>query len=394
MAQALSDGVIRKLPAPAKGNRIIYDAKVTGFGVRITAAGAKSFVLNYRTKLGRERRYTIGTFPDWKTGAARVEATELKKQIDRGLDPLGDIHAGRRASSMADLCDRFCADFLPRKRPSTQKSYQQIIEAEIRPALGTLKVAEVDFSRVDRLHRAISKRAPYRANRTIALLSCMFSMAMKWKLCSNNPVKGIERNQEHKRRRYLSADELGRLTTALANARDQQSADIVRLLLLTGARRGEVLTAEWSHIDLDTGTWRKPAATTKTNTEHEIPLSQAARVLLTNLRQRSPKDATWLFPAKDGGHRKDIKDTWAGICRDAGIKARAHDLRHTYASTLASAGQSLPIIGALLGHTTPATTQRYSHLFDDPLRKAADQAGAILSGTPSAEIVPLKGARR
>ena len=106
--------------------------------------------------------------------------------------------------------------------------------------------------------------------------------------------------------------------------------------------------------------------------------SQAARVLPRIRRERSPKDATWLFPAKDGGHRKDIKDTWAGICRDAGIKARAHDLRHTYASTLASAGQNLPIIGALLGHTTPATTQRYSHLFDDPLRKAADQAGAIL----------------
>ena len=165
------------------------------------------------------------------------------------------------------------------------------------------------------------------------------------------------------------------------------------MLLLTGARRGEVLAAKWDDINLDAGTWRKPGSATKQKTEHEVPLSAAARALLKNLQERSAPKAVWLFPARDG-HRKDIKDSWATICRAANIKgARAHDLRHTYASVLASAGQGLPIIGALLGHATPVTTARYAHLFDDPLRKAAEQAGAILSGQPSAEIVPLKGGR-
>jgi integrase len=175
-----------------------------------------------------------------------------------------------------DLCDRFIADYVPRKRPSTQKSYRQKIEAEIRPALGRLKVAEVVFADVDGLHRTISKRGrPYRANRCIALLSRMFSLAIRWGMRTDNPCKGIERNQEHKRRRYLSAEELARLTLALAEHKDRQSADIIRLLLLTGARRGEVLAARWADIDLSAGVWSKPAAATKQKTAHHVPLSAA-----------------------------------------------------------------------------------------------------------------------
>jgi integrase len=373
MSQRLADGVVKTLPAPKSGSQITYDTEVKGFGARITAAGARSFILNYRTRIGRERRYTIGNFPDWKTAAARAEAAELKKRIDRGGDPLGDIHDGRKAPTVGDLCDRFVAEYLPRKRPSTQKSYQQQIEGEIRPALGRLKVAEVVFTDVDGLHRAISKRALYRANRCVALLSRMFSMSIRWGLRTDNPCRGIERNQEFKRRRYLSAEELGRLTIALASCKDQQSADIIRMLLLTGARRGEVLAATWDDINLVAGTWSKPAATTKQKSEHQVPLSAAARALLTGLRRRLPAGAKWLFPVSDGGHRKDVKDAWAAICGAATIKnARVHDLRHTYASVLASTGQSLPIIGALLGHTTPSTTARYAHLFDDPLRLATE----------------------
>ena len=169
MSQRLADGVVKTLPAPKSGSQITYDTEVKGFGARITAAGARSFILNYRTRLGRERRYTIGNFPDWKTAAARAEAAELKKQIDRGGDPLGDVHAGRKAPTIADLCDRFVAEYLPRKRPSTQKSYLQQIEGEIRPALGRLKVAEVVFTDVEPFaSRHQQAKRLYRANRCIA----------------------------------------------------------------------------------------------------------------------------------------------------------------------------------------------------------------------------------
>jgi integrase len=151
------------------------------------------------------------------------------------------------------------------------------------------------------------------------------------------------------------------------------------------------MQARWDDIDLDTGTWNKPGATTKQKTVHSIPLSEAARRLLLDLRNRAPADSEWVFPAaRGGGPRRDVKDAWAAACRAAGIKgARVHDLRHSYASVLASAGLSLPVIGALLGHSTPVTTARYTHLFDDPLRAATERASAIITGAPAAAVVPL-----
>jgi integrase len=390
MASKLTDAVIKALPAPAKGSRIFYDEAVKGFGIRVTANGARAFVLNYRTRLGRERRYTIGTFPDWKTSPARTEAIDLKKRIDQGADPLGEIKAGRSAPTVADLCDRFIVEYLPRKRAATQKAYSQQIAADIRPVLGRLKVAEVSFADVDALHRSISKRGPYRANRGVAVLSRMFAMAIKWHMRTDNPCRGVERNPEHQRRRYLSADELTRLATALDGA-DQQVADIIRLLLLTGARRGETLQARWTDINLTTGTWSKPAGSTKQGTAHTVPLSEAARRLLLEVQARAA-GSEWVFPGADLSQpRRSIHSAWLRICKSASIDgAHVHDLRHTYASVLASAGLSLPVIGALLGHTTPTTTARYAHLFDDPLRAAAERAGAIITGKPAAKVVSLK----
>jgi integrase len=384
------------LPIPAVGKKIAYDSRVAGFGCCAYASGARTFILNYRTRGRRERRITIGSFPDWNTTAARSEAAELKKTIDRGGDPLADVKATRGAPTVGELCDRFLKEYLPRKRPSTQHAYRLQIENEVRPALGRMKVAEVTFADTDGLHRKINARGtPYRANRVIALLQRMFAMAIKWQWRTDNPCRGIERNQEHKRRRYLTADELARLTKALAEHRDQQAANIIRLLLLTGARRGEVLAARWADFAAGFQTWSKPGAATKQKTEHQVPLSAPARQLLAELRPQVPADVEWVFPANGGGrHRGGVKDAWRSLCDAADIQgARVHDLRHTYASILASAGHGLKIIGELLGHTQPGTTDRYAHLFADPLRVATEQAGAILSGKPSAEIVPLKGTR-
>src|SRR5262245_57995394 len=230
VAEKLTDRAVKGLLPPQRGNRIHYDADVKGFGVRVTAAGGKAFVLNYRRKAdGLERRWTIGSFPDWTTGAAREEAKRLKRDIDGGADPVGSYRSGRAAPTVADLCERFVAEYLPRKRPSTQKEYRLQIASDIVPRLGRLRVANVTFSDIDALHRGITARAPYRANRVVALLSRMFSMAIRWQWRTDNPCKGIERNQEHKRRRYLSADELARLIAVLDEYKDRQSADIIRL---------------------------------------------------------------------------------------------------------------------------------------------------------------------
>jgi integrase len=162
---------------------------------------------------------------------------------------------------------------------------------------------------------------------------------------------------------------------------------------LTGARRGEVQAARWRQFDIEAGTWTKPGATTKQKTEHRVPLSAPARQLLVELRAEAALDADYVFPSHgERGHRVELKKDWAALCKAAEITdARIHDLRHTYASLLASAGLSLPIIGALLGHTQPATTARYAHLLDDPLKAATERVGAILSGKPAAVVWPFKG---
>jgi integrase len=391
MRLRLTDSLMKRLPTPKSGNKITYDDAVKGFGARITAAGDRAFVLNYRRKLdGRERRITIGSYPDWSTTAAREEAKRLKRLVDGGADPVGEQDDNRAAPTVADMCARFERDFLPRNRPSTQRVYRQQIHTDILPALGKTKVAAVSHADVDGFHQRLSARAPRHANHTIAVLSRMFNLAIRWGWRPDNPCKGVERNQENKRHRYLTGAEISRLSAALADLHDQGAANAVRLLLLTGARRGELLAAKWSDVDLEAGVWVKPGATTKQKTEHRVPLSAAAVQVLTEMRAQAADDVEWIFPARGGGHRPHINEAWIRLRKAAKLPGtRLHDLRHTFASTLASAGLSLPVIGSLLGHSTPVTTHRYSHLFDDPLRQATERASAIITGKAPAEIVPL-----
>jgi integrase len=390
----LTDNEIKRLPLPGRGDRAIFDDAVKGFAIRINATGRRAFVLMYRRKSdGKQRRMTIGAFGTWNTTQAREEAKRLKRVVDGGGDPVGEQENTRAAPSMAVLAERFITDYLPRKRPSTQRVYRQQITADILPAFGPIKVAVVSHTDIDTFHRRLSTRAPTHANRTLAVLSKMLSLAAKWGMRADNPCRGVERNAEAKRIRYLSGAELARLSAALAELPDQAAANAVRLLLLTGARRGELLAAKWADIDLDAGVWNKPGATTKTKILHSVPLSQPACRLLAEMREHATGD--WLFPALLGnGHRSHINAAWEALRTAADLPGvRLHDLRHTYATILASSGLSLPVIGKLLGHTTPIMTQRYAHLTDDPLRQATERVGAVITGKSGAEIMPFKQRR-
>jgi integrase len=400
--QHLTDAVIRRFPTPKSGKRIALDDEVTGFGVRITAAGAKSYVLRYTTRAGRERTYTIGDAEVWRCTAARAKARDLRRDIEDGGDPLADIEDARKAPTVGDLIDRFEQEHLPRKRPRTADDYRGLLRLYIRPALKHLKVSEVAFSDLDRLHRKITAQgSPYQANRTIALASKMFSLAIRWGMRETNPTKGLERNTEYGRRRYLSGDELVRLTAALAKHPDKQAADIIRLLLLTGARRGEVLAMRWADVGLTEGIWSKPPSSTKQKEHHQVPLSAPARQLLSDLQaQQAGKRhvlPTFVFPGTGAtGHRIELKKDWRQLTKAAQIsELRIHDLRHSYASQLVSGGASLPLVGALLGHANPSTTARYAHLAHDPLRAATERVGAVITaaGRPAKEPTKLRRRR-
>lgn len=417
MAVKLTDKSVKALPIKPT---IVFDDQLPGFGVRVAKSGTKTFLLDYRIN-GRQRRYSIGQYNAWSVAAAREQAGKLRRLVDQGEDPLADRKAKRTEPTVSALCDRYLDDYARHnKRPASVEQDERHIKQYIKPAIGRRKVSSITFADMDGLHRKISQSAPVLANRIAALLSKMFNLAIRWQLRTDNPTKGLQRNQEQKRERYLSGDELRRVCVALADypymhkarlsraealekgaksewrkgdkpAPDRlQSCNAIRLLMLTGARKGELLGAKWANIDLQAGVWTKPGATTKQKTTHRVPLSAPAIQLLAGLNQTND----YVFPGDDDEHQKDLKKTWASICELAEIEGvRVHDLRHTYAAQLVSAGLSLPIIGALLGHTKPDTTARYAHLMDDPLREATERVGAIVSNANGkrADVVNLRG---
>jgi integrase len=375
----LTDVLVGRHPLPAAGYVIVWDTGgVPGFGCRITAGGARSFVLNYRVKgSGQERRVTIGAAGVWTTGAARKRAIELRRLVDSGGDPRGDQEESREAPTMSDLIDRYEREELPRRRPSTIYNYSGMLKKHIRPFFGVfVRVSEISYADIHKLHRKVTEDvgSPYTANRITALLSKMFSLSIKWGWRTTNPCIGVERNSEQKRRRYLSGDELKRLTVALAEFPDRQFRDIVMLLLLTGARRSEVMAMKWSGLDLKRGTWTKSSNETKQKRDHVTPLSAAALAVLGNIEQRGP----WVFPRGDG-HVVELKTKWRQLCAHAGIEGlRVHDLRHSYASALINSGATLALVGELLGHSDVATSQRYAHIYDDAARAATNVVGGII----------------
>ena len=363
---------------PSERETIIWDSDVRGLGLRVTPKGAKSFILKTRIGGGRTaptRKPTLGKVGELTLDQARAKAREWKVMASNGTDPARHkVESGR---TIADLCAEYLEVHAPRKRSGGDDKAK--IAGYVLPRFGRRLVKDITFSDIERFHRSM-KKTPIAANRTMALLSKMFALAIQWEWTDRNPAKGIERYPEERRERFLSPDEIQRLSAALVQhvataARPNEAkkiADAIRLLLLTGARRSEVLSAQWCMFDLTTGVWTKPSSHTKQKKEHRVPLSPPARQLLAEIRDQGD-DSDYVFPARRGSkhpHITELKSTWVRLCHFAELEnIRVHDLRHTYASVLVSGGASLPLIGALLGHTQAQTTHRYAHLMDDPLSK-------------------------
>jgi integrase len=381
------------------------DPKATGFGVRSYRGGSKSFFVDYRLN-GRQRRYTIGPFPRWSAEAAREQAKKLRKEIDQGVDPAGDKRARRTAPTVQDLIDRYIADHLPKKTAvGPRVNDEKKMLAEIGDKLGKhTKVADIHGGDIGDMHRRITESGrPVRANRILAVCSKMFSLSLvpkagetlPWRnACLGNPCKGIERNQEEAKERFFSQSELTAISNALARYRGG-AADCVRVIMLTGCRPVEAMKAQWEEFDREPGYWVKPSAHVKQRKVHKLPLSPAAIELIDRLRKK--RRGKWVFPGVTPGEPLAVLwRVWDFVRRQTGLgkDARLYDLRHTFASVGAGGGLSLPIIGRLLGHTQPRTTQRYAHLADDPLREAAEKITTVITGAGKrATVLPLRGQR-
>lgn len=380
----------------AKPGETLWDGALPGFGLRVTASGARSYVLKYRR--GPVQRWlTIGRHgAPWTPDTARSKARKLIGQIELGNDPAQERLAEREAETLAAFAARYLDTHArPHKKPSSIDDDERNLKNHILPALGRLRMR--DITRGDVAGFVHSLRAtPIAANRCRALLSHMFKKAEAWGIRpdGSNPTRHVEKFKETRRERFLSPEELNRLGGALADAdgrnENPYAMAAIRLLLFTGARLSEILKLEWADVDFEGRLLRLSDSKTGAKT---IALGAPAIQLLAAL-PRQEGNPHVICGARTGASLVNLQKPWHRIRKAANLDdVRIHDLRHSFASVAVAGGMSLPLIGALLGHSQPQTTARYAHLADDPRIAAAETVAttiaAQMSGKPG-KVVPLR----
>jgi integrase len=389
---------------PGKDRVFLWDDALVGFGVAAFPTGKKSYVAQFR-KDGRSRRVAIGDHGRLTPDEARSRAKVVLGQVEQGSDPTDNRRKARAVRTFGQVAADFMKpDAKGKRKQRTREEYQAILDRHILPSIGNVRILDLRRAEVARLHTKLSK-APYAANRALALISSIWNWAAKRDEVAfgDNPAKGIERNAERARQRFLTSEEFARLGDALREAEtdglpwtigndalgskyvpkerrrtimDPHAAGAIRLLIFTGARLREILDARWQEVDFERGLIH--LRDSKTGAK-PIYLSAAAQQVLASL----PRIASnpYIVPGeKEGAPRADLKKPWAAVTRAAGLEGvRIHDLRHSFASFGAGASLGLPILGKLLGHAQAATTHRYVHLDTDPVRRAAEAIGATIS---------------
>lgn len=394
----------------------LWDSEVIGLGLHVRPSGHKSYVLQYRHR-GRSRRYVIGTHGSpWTPETARSEALRLLGEVAAEVDVQGEKVERRRDLTVAELCDLYLEVGLATRKPSSVVAARSDIENHIKPMLGSRKAADITRADVEQLLLAVAagvtarraktkrKRGLSRvrggkgaANSSIQILSAALGFAVARGLRPDNPVIGVRKYPERKLERFLSAAEFARLGEALAAAasigvESPYAIAAIRLLALTGCRRNEVLTLKRSYVDYQNQCLRLPDSKTGAKVVHIGP---AVLEVIRGIPEVTGNP--YLLPAKCGvGCINDIQPPWDRIRKAAGLDdVRLHDLRHSFASFGVNSGDSLPVVGALLGHASSKTTERYAHLAAHSLKGAAGRISLAIAGALGCTISdPLETGER
>lgn len=410
---------------PGASDVLVWDDALPGFGVRLKPSGKGAYVIQYRNAERRSRRYTVGKVGVLTPEEARQAARALLSGVaTQKADPAGERDQVKASPTVAELVELYLKDG-PAAKPAKKASSWAVDASNLRrhvvPLLGRRRLSSLGKPDIQRFQRdvtdgksaadektgkkrgrAIVEGGPGTAARATVVLGAMLQWAVSQGYATENPAKGVKLNKLRHRERFLSTAELTKLGEALAAAEkkgvNKRSLAALRLLLLTGCRKNEILSLRWEHVDFDRAALRLPDSKTGAKI---VPLGAPALAVLKGLKagegkSREPQRAGYVFPAARGdGHHVGLPSVWRKLTKAAGLRdVRIHDLRHGFASVAVAGGSSLYLVGKVLGHTQAATTERYAHLELDPMRALVDQvsgriAGAI-DGRPAAKVVRLR----
>ena len=366
---------------------VFWDRDLTGFGVRVYPSGGKVYIAQARGPEG-PKRVTVGRHDVLNADRARQRAALIIARIKAGEDPVPLPLAARLngGPTVADLAGRYLEEHVAvRLKPRTRPRVRGMLDNHILPALGKMPLEGVERSHVVELHRTLSDR-PASANRAVKILSHMYRLGEGWGLVPEgcNPCRSVEKYPERSRERFLTDAEFARLGRVLdetveSGAVSPLAAAAIRLLMLTGCRKSEILTLRWWDVDLEGGEIHLLDGKTG---PRAVQLPPTAVGLLEALPRR--KDSPWVFPGNDRDGRFSgggLDHAWRTVRDRAGLEdVRMHDLRHSFASRALALGETLPVIGKLLGHSDIETTARYAHLAQDSIHQTAERIAESIAG--------------
>lgn len=401
----LTINVLKEASCPAgKEYETRWDNEIIGFGLRSYPSGTKAFVFSYRLN-GQKRTIVIGKFGNLTLDQARNKAKGHAAKIANGEDPLKEKRAKieNNKRTVSAIAEQYLEEHAnKKKKPRSAARDESLFRLHILPKIGSMPITSVTRQDIKKLHHDIGETAEVIANRAIALLSKFFNLTEEWgyRAENSNPCKHVNKFREYPRERTLTDDELSRLGAALNRLeaenpdRNTPLANMIRLLVYTGARLGEIINARWCDLDSD----HKNLLVMESKTGRKvIPLSSHCRMILNSIKPIEGNPYILTGNGKNG-RLGDIYRFWTKLLKMAEIEGlRIHDLRHNFASRGAKAGHSLYLIGSALGHSNPSTTQRYAHITETPLQQlvntvGADIASAFSQNHKSAEVVAINQA--